>query len=491
MIHSKYISQNLSDLEKLSKELAPLLNEGGVVTLNGQIGAGKTTLAKLIIQQLTQTPLEDIVSPTFNLYHTYNKDNLEIAHYDFYRIESEMELHEIDLNESFTDKICIIEWADKFRDFLPKDRIEIFIKCTKNERVYRINPLGKFREVVSNRAKIENFLGGLDINFTELQRLPGDASKRNYYRVMSSDNTMIVMDATQKSDIKNKTGLTNGIDDFIKIQEYLNSIDVRVPKLIARNKIDNIILEEDLGEYSYTDMLTKENYQKLYNPAIKTLIHISNINHPKNISTKSNPHYLKEFDLNIYLNEAEIFIDYYWPFIHGKQCNADKKQEFTHIMEEVYSNLTNDKTLMLRDFHSPNLLFLENENGFRKCAVIDFQDALFGHPLYDLVSLTNDARITIDEYQEKYLIGLYKKDFPFNNFQFDSLSFMQQYHILGVQRSIKILGIFARLAILEANQNYLVHMPRIICYIKRIMQSGSIQALACWLNQNFKETFNV
>ena len=491
MIHSKYISRNLSDLEKLAKELVPLLNEGGVMTLNGQIGAGKTTLAKLIIQELTQTPLEDIVSPTFNLYHTYNRDNLEIAHYDFYRIESEIELLEIDLNESLTDKICIIEWADKFRDLLPKDRIEIFITCKKNERVYRINPLGKFREVVSNRAKIENYLGGLDINFTELQRLPGDASKRNYYRVMSPDNTMILMDATQESNIKSKTGLSNGIDDFIKIQKYLDSIDVRVPKLIVRNRIDNILLEEDLGEYSYADMLTKENYQKLYNPAIKTLIHISNINHPKNISTDSNPHYLKEFDLDIYLNEAEIFIDYYWPFIHGKQCNADKKQEFTHVMGEVYSNLTDDKTLMLRDFHSPNLLFLENEDGFRKCAVIDFQDALFGHPLYDLVSLTNDARTTIDEHQEKYLIDLYKKDFPFNNFQFDSLSFIEQYHILGVQRSIKILGIFARLAILETNQNYLVHMPRVICYIKRIMQSGSIQTLACWLNQNFKETFDV
>mgnify|MGYP001272369135 FL=1 len=491
MIHSKYISRNLSDLEKLAKELVPLLNEGGVMTLNGQIGAGKTTLAKLIIQELTQTPLEDIVSPTFNLYHTYNKDNLEIAHYDFYRIESEIELLEIDLNESLTDKICIIEWADKFRDLLPKDRIEIFIKCKKNERVYRINPLGKFREVVSDRAKIENYLGGLDINFTELQRLPGDASKRNYYRVMSPDNTMILMDATQESNIKSKTGLSNGIDDFIKIQKYLDSIDVRVPKLIVRNRTDNILLEEDLGEYSYADMLTKENYQKLYNPAIKTLIHISNINHPKNISTDSNPHYLKEFDLDIYLNEAEIFIDYYWPFIHGKQCNADKKQEFTHVMGEVYSNLTDDKTLMLRDFHSPNLLFLENEDGFRKCAVIDFQDALFGHPLYDLVSLTNDARTTIDEHQEKYLIDLYKKDFPFNNFQFDSLSFIEQYHILGVQRSIKILGIFARLAILETNQNYLVHMPRVICYIKRIMQSGSIQTLACWLNQNFKETFDV
>ena len=491
MICGEYISRNLSDLEKLTKELTPLLSEGGVMTLNGQIGAGKTTLAKLVIHDLTQTPLEDIVSPTFNLYHTYNRDNLEIAHYDFYRIESEIELPEIDLNDSFTDKICIIEWAEKFQDLLPKDRIEISIKCIENERLYRINPLGKFGDIVNNRAKIENFLSDLDINFTELQRLPGDASKRRYYRIMSSDNTMILMDATQESDIKSKTGLTNGIDDFIKIQEYLDSIDVRVPNLIARNKIDNIILEEDLGEYSYTDVLTKQNYQELYNPAIKTLIHISNINHPKNISTNSNPHYLKEFDLDIYLNEAEIFIDYYWPFVHGKQCNADKKQEFRDIMEEVYSNLSNDKTLMLRDFHSPNLLFLENENGFRKCAVIDFQDALFGHPLYDLVSLTNDARITIDEYQEKYLIELFRKDFPFSNFQFDSLSFMQQYHILGVQRSIKILGIFARLAILETNQNYLVHMPRVICYIKRIMQSGKIQRLANWLNQNFKETLNV
>ena len=63
---------------------------------------------------------------------------------------------------------------------------------------------------------------------------------------------------------------------------------------------------------------------------------------------------------------------------------------------------------MLRDFHSPNLLFLENEKGYKKCAVIDFQDALLGHPLYDLVSLANDARLTINEDHEKYLIELYK-----------------------------------------------------------------------------------
>ena len=491
MIRDRYISRNLSDLEELAKELTPLLTQGCLMTLNGQIGTGKTTLAKLLINNLTQTPHEDIVSPTFNLYHTYSSDNLEIAHYDFYRIESEMELLEIDLSESLTDKVCIIEWANKFKDLLPKDRIEISIKFIKNEREYIIRPLGKFREVVSSRNKIENFLCDLDINFTELQRLPGDASKRKYYRVTGSNNTMILMDAAQKSDIKSKTGLTNGIDDFIKIQEYLDSIDVRVPKLIETNKIDNIILEEDLGEYCYKDILTKENYQELYDPAIQTLIHISNIKHPKNISMNSNPHYIKEFDLDIYLNEAEIFIDYYWPFVNGNLCSVDKKQEFRDIMGELYSNLTHDKTLMLRDFHSPNLLFLDNENAFRKCAVIDFQDALFGHPLYDLVSLINDARITIDVYQEKYLIELYKKDFSFHNVQFDSSSFMQQYHILGVQRSIKILGIFARLAILENNKDYIVHMPRVISYIKRTMYSGCIEELTKWLNKNLKETFDV
>ena len=491
MISDSYISRDLSDLEKFVRELSPLLIKGDVVALNGQIGSGKTTLAKLLINNLTQTPIEDIISPTFTLCQTYNRDALEIVHYDFYRIESEVELLEIDLHESLKDKICIIEWANKFSDLLPKDRIEILIECANTERVYNITPLGRFKEAIININKMENFLCNLDIKFTELKKLPGDASNRKYFRVIRPDDTMILMDATQENDIRGKTGLSNGVDDFIVIGEYLDSIDVRVPKLIARNKIDNMILEEDLGEYCYTDILTKDNYRKLYSPAIKTLIHISDIKHPKNISKDSNPHYLQDFDLDIYLNEAEIFIDYYWPFINGKICSADEKQEFILIMAGVHSNLTDDKTLMLRDFHSPNLMFLENESGFKKCAVIDFQDALFGHPLYDLVSLTNDARYTINEDHEKYLIELYKKDFSFNNFQFDNFSFMQQYQILGVQRSIKILGIFARIAILESNQNYLVHMPRVINYIKRIMHSGSIPELTKWLNRNFKETFNV
>lgn len=491
MIHDEYIFQTLSDLQQFVKELSVMLKPGDVIALNGQIGSGKTTFAKLLINSLTETPLDEISSPTFNLYQTYESGALEIAHYDFYRIESEIELSEIDLSDSFENKICIIEWADKYSKILPEDRIEILIECQDVDRIYKVKPLGKCREILDNLNKIKNFLNDLDINFTRLEKLPGDASKRKYFRVTGLKDNMILMDATQENDTRSKTGLSQGIDDFIIIGEYLDSINVRVPKLIARNKTDALLLEEDLGERCYLTAVNRESYKKLYKPAIETLIHISNIKHPKNISINANAHYMRDFDLDIYLNEAEIFIDYYWPFVNGKICSEDQKQEFIHIMKKAYSDLTNDKTLMLRDFHSPNLLFLENEKGYKKCAIIDFQDALLGHPLYDLVSLTNDARLTINEDHEKYLIELYKADFRFNDYQFDKLSFMEQYHILGVQRSIKILGIFARLAILENNHTYLSHMPRIINYIKRIMYSSNLKELTNWLNMNFKGIFNV
>ncbi len=491
MIKDRYIFKNLSDLESFVISLSSVLGKGDVITLNGQIGAGKTTFAKFLISNLTQTPIEEISSPTFNLYQTYEGETLDVLHYDFYRIDSELELAEIDLDESYTDKICIIEWANKYPNILPKDRIEISIECKDQERYYKINPLGKCREAIDSLNKVEDFLDEHDIKFKEIKKLPGDASKRGYFRVSNSNKNLIVMDVTQENDANGKTLMTGGIDDFITICEYLDSINVRVPKLIARNKINTLLLEEDLGECSYTGMVAKLDFRELYEPAIETLIHISNIKHPKNISTGPNPHYMRDFDLNIYLKEAGTFIDYYWPFVNGTFCGEDERQEFIEILSNLYSNLSDDKTLMLRDFHSPNLLFLQNEKGLKKCAIIDFQDALLGHPLYDLVSLSNDARLTIDEGHEQYLIDLYKSSFCFNDFEFDKLSFMEQYQILGVQRSIKILGIFARLAIIDSNHNYIVHMPRVITYIKRILESGNLPELKYWLNKNFKEVFNV
>ena len=283
MIHDEYIFQTLSDLQQFIKELSVILKPGDVIALNGQIGSGKTTFAKLLINSLTETPLEEISSPTFNLYQTYESGALEIAHYDFYRIESEIELSEIDLSDSFENKICIIEWADKYSKILPEDRIEILIECQDVDRIYKVKPLGKSREIIDNLNKIKNFLNDLDINFTRLEKLPGDASKRKYFRVTGLKDNMILMDATQENDTKSKTGLSQGIDDFIIIGEYLDSINVRVPKLIARNKTDALLLEEDLGERCYLTAVNRESYQKLYKPAIETLIHISNIKVIENV----------------------------------------------------------------------------------------------------------------------------------------------------------------------------------------------------------------
>ena len=157
----------------------------------------------------------------------------------------------------------------------------------------------------------------------------------------------------------------------------------------------------------------------------------------------------------------------------------------------MFSDLSPDRTLILRDYHSPNLHYLENEKGHRKCALIDFQDALLGHPLYDLVSLAQDARVTISEVKEKYIIDAFKQKFLFKNFQFGNSSFNEQYQILATQRSLKILGIFARLSLLEGKNNYIIHMPRIINYIRRSMNCSLLDNLTKWLKVNFKDTFDV
>jgi aminoglycoside/choline kinase family phosphotransferase len=114
-----------------------------------------------------------------------------------------------------------------------------------------------------------------------------------------------------------------------------------------------------------------------------------------------------------------------------------------------------------------------------------------GHPLYDLVSLAQDARFTISEDQERYIVDTFEDKFLFNDFQLSKSSFNEQYKILAIQRSLKILGIFARLSLLEGKNNYIIHMPRVVDYIRRSMDCSLLHNLTHWLKINFKDIFDV
>jgi len=479
----------LNELEVFVNYIAPIFEKGDLLALNGEIGSGKTTLSKHLINYLTETRIDEVNSPTFNLCQTYSKQDLTISHYDFYRLDSLQEIEDLDISDSIKNNFTIIEWANKFSSILPKDHIEIQIKNKSHEREYKILFHGKYTKKITNHKNRLSFLSNSNCNFKKITNMKGDASNRKYYRVNDSKKNFVLMDASEDSIKKTTTSKT--ITDFIVFGKYLEKIGLRVPKIYRFDIQKQLILEEDLGLTTYNELYSKLSFEDLITPAIESLLILVHSNY-RNINDLDGrafqPH---NFDEKVFINESKIFIDYYWPIVKNSICPEEEKFKFLSIMEQIYLDLSTDKTLILRDYHSPNLHYLQNEKGHRKCAIIDFQDALLGHPLYDLVSLAQDARFTISEDKERYIIDAFKDKFLFNDFQLSRSSFNEQYQILAIQRSLKILGIFARLSLLEGKNNYIIHMPRVVNYIRRSMDCGLLHNLTHWLKINFKDIFDV
>lgn len=479
----------LNELDAFVKYIAPIFEKGDLLALNGEIGSGKTTLTKHLINYLTATSIDKINSPTFNLCQTYSKDDLIISHYDFYRLDYLQEIEELDINDSIKNNFTIIEWANKFSSILPRDHIEIQINNKFHQREYKILFHGEYaKKIIAHKNRL-SFLSNSNFNIKKITNMRGDASKRKYYRVNDGKENFVLMDASEDS--INKTTTSETITDFIIFGKYLEDIGLRVPKIYEFDIQKHLILEEDLGLTTYDELYSKLSFQDLINPAIESLLILVHSNY-KNINDLDGRAFEpKNFDEKVFINESKIFIDYYWPYVKNSICPEEKKYEFLSIIEKIYSDLSTDKTLVLRDYHSPNLHYLQNEKGHRKCALIDFQDALLGHPLYDLVSLAQDARFTISEDQERYIVDTFEDKFLFNDFQLSKSSLNEQYKILAIQRSLKILGIFARLSLLEGKNNYIIHMPRVVDYIRRSMDCSLLHNLTHWLKINFKDIFDV
>ncbi len=479
----------LNELDAFVKYIAPIFEKGDLLALNGEIGSGKTTLTKHLINYLTATRIDEINSPTFNLCQTYSKEDLIISHYDFYRLDYLQEIEELDINDSIKNNFTIIEWANKFSSILPKDHFEIQINNKSHQREYKILFHGEYAKKIAAHKNRLSFLSNSNLNIKKITKMRGDASKRKYYRVNDGQENFVLMDASEDSIKKTTTSKT--LTDFIVFGQYLENIGLRVPKIYEFDIQKHLILEEDLGLTTYDELYSKLSFKDLISPAIESLLILVHSNYENLNDLEGRAFEPQNFDKKVFINESKIFIDYYWPYVKNSICPEEEKYKFLFIIEKIYSNLSTDKAIVLRDFHSPNLHYLQNEKGHRKCALIDFQDALLGHPLYDLVSLAQDARFTISEDKEIYIVDAFKDKFLFNDFQLSKSSFNEQYKILAIQRSLKILGIFARLSLLEGKNNYIIHMPRVVDYIRRSMDCSLLHDLTHWLKINFKDIFDV
>ena len=276
-----------------------------------------------------------------------------------------------------------------------------------------------------------------------------DASFRRYFRAtFSGRRTLIVMDAPpQHEDCR----------PFLHIAKLFEEAGTHVPHVYAQDLQQGFLLLSDLGNTTYLQALDASNARELYGAATDALIRIQ-------LASKENE--LPPYDETLLRRELNLFPEWYV----ARHLNITLSDKQRSVLEEIFAcilanNLAQPRVYVHRDYHSRNLMFVPNNNP----GILDFQDAVHGPVTYDLVSLFKDAYICWEEAETlDWLIRYWEKarkaGLPVGA---DFSAFYRDYEWMGVQRHIKVLGIFARLYHRDGKDGYLKDMPLVFAYLHR------------------------
>lgn len=281
----------------------------------------------------------------------------------------------------------------------------------------------------------------------DLKLLAGDASFRRYFRLQYSGLSRIVMDAPPgKEDLK----------PFIHIAEILTQAGVLTPQIIAVNLEQGFLLLSDLGDELLLGLLNTDTADAYYKEAITTLLQIQRC-------SISDPE-LPSFDYHFMLQEMNLCPQWFLSGYLQLQMTPEESQIFSNTLHWIASEVSSQPlTFIHRDYHSRNIMVVNSENNL--LGVIDFQDAMSGPITYDLVSLLKDCYITWPRAQILNWAKGYYESQPIakNNYSWDE--FIYSFDLCGLQRHIKVLGVFSRLYLRDGKAGYLKDLPLVLKYV--------------------------
>jgi aminoglycoside/choline kinase family phosphotransferase len=190
------------------------------------------------------------------------------------------------------------------------------------------------------------------------------------------------------------------------------------------------------------------------------------------------------YDIETWLVEISLMLEWYLPD-RGAEVSEQRHDEFVAMWRTLLAKpAAAPRTWVMRDFHSPNIIWLGERTGILRVGIIDFQDAVLGPAAYDLVSLLQDARLDVPEQLELTLLTRYIKARRAADDQFDPASFAELYAIMSAQRNTRLLGTFARLNRRDGKPQYLRHQPRIWTYLNRSLAHPALAAFREWYAAN-------
>ena len=276
----------------------------------------------------------------------------------------------------------------------------------------------------------------------------GDASFRTFYRFTQNKNKRIIV-VSKKEKYKNLIA-------YVAINNFLRKNKILAPKLYEYNYSKGIIIIEDFGDLSfYKILLKKKNKLSIYKKLLNLLLKIQKIKPRAKIkNTIGSSHIMKKYSKKFLFEESDLFFDWYLPLFLSKKRAFKIKKKSRKILSKIYNKLNFSNSYFVhRDFHVQNLMKVG-----KKIGVIDSQDALIGNPAYDLVSLIDDVRIKTSTKLKSQIYACYLKKFS-KSYKINHKKFLEDFNILSVQRSLKIIGIFSRLFSRDKKKQYLKLIP--------------------------------
>ena len=469
---------DLAHLDLLASRVALAFKSGDVIALSGPLGAGKTTLARALVTHLGGEG--EVPSPTFALMQRYETPRLTICHCDFYRLEPQ-ELDELGLDDTLAEGALLIEWPERAGAWLPADRLDIALEETADPSTRRLvlTGHGTWGPRLDRLHALSDFLDGTAYANADAVYLQGDASARSYARLVLTDSSAILMNSPRQPDGppirdgKSYSALVHLAEDvtpFVAVAGALRARGLSAPEIYAFDLDKGFIVLEDLGDRVFGAELARGAAQApLWAPAVDVLLTLATEPPQALLPIEGHaPYRLPHYDAGAMLIEASLIIDWLWPALHGRDTPDLLREEFEGLWRPHLEKAAKaDRGWVLRDYHSPNLMWLPERDGVRRVGVLDIQDALSGPLAYDLVSLLQDARLDVPEALERAEFDRYCAARSAQSGPFSSDDFRTLYATLGAQRNSKILGIFARLAKRDGKRGYLAHIPRVARYLER------------------------
>ncbi|MDO9416834.1 tRNA (adenosine(37)-N6)-threonylcarbamoyltransferase complex ATPase subunit type 1 TsaE [Pararhizobium sp.] len=479
-----------ADTIRLGEDLALALKAGDCLALSGDLGAGKSTLARALIRALADDPGLDVPSPTFTLVQSYDV-RIPVSHFDLYRLGHASELDELGLDEVLADGIALVEWPEKADGMLPANCLSLTLTQEGDGRRAVIAGSEIVLARIARSLQIRDFLDASRYAGAKRRHLAGDASARAYEKIYANGQPVrILMDAQRHKpgpilqDGKYYQQLAHIAEDvvpFVAIANYLRERGFAAPAIDHADLEAGILLIEDLGSDGILDAKGKPVSER-YSQSVLCLAELHRTPAEPEIDIGGGiVHRIPDFDRTAMQIETRLLIDWYLPWTRGTPASAAEREEYTAVWDGLIDTLTNAETnLLLRDFHSPNIIWRQARPGIDRVGIIDFQDSMIGPTAYDVASLVQDARVTIDAGLAGSLLNTYC-DARESQGGFDRALFLRDWHIMSAQRNCKLAGIWVRLLQRDGKPGYMRHMPRTFDYLGAALKHEALAPLRAWL----------